>query len=112
MEKLGASRSRVVAAVGPCIAQENYEVGEEFFRIFQQSDSSNGRFFVSSNRANHLRFDLEGYVVHKLNDAGVENVAAFHDCTYAREGDFFSYRRATHRGETDYGRQISAIALR
>jgi YfiH family protein len=112
MEKLGADRARIAAAVGPCITQENYEVGEEFRDAFTQSDSANARFFVPSNRAGHLRFDLETYVVHRLHQAGVENADALSADTYAREADFFSYRRATHRGEKDYGRQIAAIALK
>ena len=112
MEKLGADRARIAAAVGPCISQTNYEVGEEFLDAFKTADSVNARFFVPLIRPAHLRFDLEGYVVHRLRDAGVSNVAALQACTYARESDFFSYRRATHRGEKDYGRQISAIVLK
>jgi YfiH family protein len=112
MEKLGADRARIAAAVGPCISQSNYEVGAEFLDAFQRADSANARFFVPSNREGHLRFDLEGYVVHRLHSSGVQNVAALHACTYARVDDFFSYRRATHHGEKDYGRQISAIALK
>ncbi|MGA9795066.1 MAG: peptidoglycan editing factor PgeF [Rhizomicrobium sp.] len=111
MENLGADRNRVAAAVGPCIGQENYEVGDEFLAAFTSIDSTNGRFFVPSHRAGHHRFALESYVVYRLRTAGVENVAALHACTYARESEFFSYRRATHRGEKDYGRQISAIVL-
>jgi YfiH family protein len=112
MEKLGADRARIAATVGPCINQENYEVGAEFLDAFRQSDSGNARFFAPSNREGHLRFDLEGYVVHRLHGAGVRNVKALQACTYARESEFFSYRRATHRGEKDYGRQISAIVLK
>lgn len=112
MEKLGADRARIAAAVGPCISQQNYEVGEEFLDAFTSADSANARFFAPSNRAEHLRFDLEGYVVHRLHGAGAQNVCALHTCTYAREDEFFSYRRATHRGEKDYGRQISAILLK
>jgi polyphenol oxidase len=112
MEKLGADRKRIASAVGPCISQQNYEVGEDFLGAFEKADSANSRFFVPSNRAGHMRFDLEGYVVHRLHNAGAKNVCALHACTYAREDEFFSYRRATHRGEKDYGRQISAILLK
>jgi hypothetical protein len=112
MEKLGADRKRIAAAVGPCIGQTNYEVGGEFLASFTSADSANGRFFVLSDRAGYHRFDLEGYVVQSLCDAGVENTSALHACTYAREDEFFSYRRTTHRGEKDYGRQISAIVLK
>jgi hypothetical protein len=111
MEKLGANRTRIAAAVGPCIAQESYEVGAEFQGRFAATDSANARYFIPSDKADHFRFDLETYVVHRLGTAGVENVEALHADTYERAGDFFSFRRTTHRGETNYGRQISAIAL-
>ncbi len=111
MEKLGARRDRIAAAIGPCISQKNYEVGAEFRAQFLQHDSASSRFFIASDRPDHFRFDLENYVVHRLRHAGVADVAALSACTYAREADFFSYRRTTHRGESDYGRQISAIVL-
>jgi hypothetical protein len=111
MEKLGADRARIAAAVGPCISQANYEVGAEFLDAFTKVDSTNGKFFVTSNRSDHFRFDLEAFVAHRLRLVGVSDVQPLHACTYARENEFFSYRRATHRGEKDYGRQISAIVL-
>ncbi|HWD49373.1 MAG TPA: peptidoglycan editing factor PgeF [Rhizomicrobium sp.] len=111
MESLGATRANIRAAVGPSISQPNYEVGPEFREIFLQHDSANARFFIASDRADHFRFDLEGYVVHTLHDAGIPNPAALSACTYAREDDYFSFRRATHRREPDNGRQISLIAL-
>jgi hypothetical protein len=112
MEKLGAERERIQAAIGPCIAQANYEVGAEFQARFIEADQGNHRFFDLSDRAGHYRFDLEGYVVHRLREAGIADVEAFHADTYARESEFYSFRRATHRGEASYGRQISAIVLR
>jgi len=111
MEELGAERARIAAALGPCISQPNYEVGPEFRATFLDNDSNFERFFVPSGKAEHWRFDLKGFVALRLDDAGIENVARFPACTYAHEGDFFSFRRATHRGEPDYGREISAIAL-
>ncbi len=111
MEKLGASRARIAAAIGPCIAQANYEVGPEFRDRFLAVDSSNARFFVSSARASHYRFDLEAYVAGRLAGAGLSAIERLSACTYARERDFFSFRRTTHRRETDYGRQLSAIVL-
>jgi YfiH family protein len=111
MESLGADRARISATVGPCISQANYEVGAEFIARFAQVDAGNNRFFVPSDKANHWRFDLEGYVVHRLREAGVANIEPLSACTYAREADFFSFRRATHRAEKDYGRQVSAIVL-
>ncbi|HEY2069563.1 MAG TPA: peptidoglycan editing factor PgeF [Rhizomicrobium sp.] len=111
MEALGAIRERVSAAVGPTIAQESYEVDEDFHTRFHDADSTNGRFFALSDRPGHFRFDLEGYVVHRLREAGVQAVEGVFRDTYSHEAEFFSFRRATHRGEKDYGRQISAIVL-
>jgi hypothetical protein len=111
MEELGAERARIAAAIGPCISQPNYEVGPEFRARFMDNDPGFARFFAPSAKADHWRFDLKGFVALRLDDAGLENVARFPACTYAHEGDFFSFRRATHRGEPDYGREISAVAL-
>ena len=112
MESLGADRTRISAAIGPSISQDNYEVGPEFIARFTDAAKDNSRFFVSSDKAGHWRFDLEAYVVHRLQEAGLTNIEPLSACTYAREGDFFSFRRATHRAEKDYGRQVSAIVLR
>jgi YfiH family protein len=111
MESLGAERGRMSAAIGPCIGQANYEVGPEFIARFAEADSGNTRFFVPSGKPDHWRFDLEGYVAGRLQRAGIGHVETLSACTYARDSEFFSYRRATHRGETDYGRQVSAIVL-
>ena len=105
----GARAERIVAAVGPCIARASYEVDDAFRRRFEEVDAANERFFVEA-RTGHHRFDLEGYVVHRLAAAGVTRVAALGLDTYADEARFFSYRRATHRGEPSYGRQIAIIA--
>ena len=110
MEALGAVRERITAAVGPCIARASYEVDAGFRRRFAEADAANERFFVDGHDG-HAQFDLEGYVVHRLAAAGVRRVEALGLDTYADEDRFFSYRRATHRGEPDYGRQISIIAL-
>jgi YfiH family protein len=111
MEAQGAERSRIAAAIGPCISQANYEVGDEFRARFLAVDAGSARYFTSGNRAAHHQFDLESYVAQRLTRAGVDNVSRFSACTYAREADFFSFRRATHRGEGDYGRELSAIVL-
>lgn len=112
MESLGADRRRISAAIGPCISQANYEVGPEFIARFAEADADNTRFFVPSDKPDHWRFDLEGYVVYRLREAGLANIEPLSVCTYARENEFFSFRRATHRGEKDYGRQVSAIVLK
>jgi hypothetical protein len=112
MEKLGANRTRIAAAIGPCISQANYEVGPEFRERFLESASDFARFFVASDKQGHFRFDLEGFVAQRLAACGIVRIERHSTCTYAAEDDFFSFRRATHRGEKDYGRQVSAIVLR
>ena len=111
MERLGARRARIAAAVGPCIAQQSYEVDEAFRGRFLESDAANGRFFAASAGAKP-HFDLPGYVVHRLQSAGIGRVEALHLDTYSDAERFYSYRRSTHHGEPSYGRQISMIGLR
>jgi len=111
MEKLGALRIRISAAIGPSISQKNYEVGADFRDRFLETGAKDERFFVPSDREGHFRFDLPGYVVHRLTQAGTGSVETLGICTYPAENGFFSFRRTTHAGEPDYGRQISAIVL-
>ena len=110
MDKCGAERGRILAAVGPTIARKSYEVDEAFLRRFAERDPENERFFTEG-REGHYQFDLEGYVLSRLAEAGVTRVEALGLDTYSDPGRFYSYRRATHRGEPAYGRQISIIAL-
>jgi YfiH family protein len=111
MEKLGAARMRIQAAIGPCISQQAYEVGWDFRDRFLELGLKNRRFFVPSDKEGHYRFDLPGYAAHRLTAAGVGSVTPLGICTYPPENGFFSFRRTTHAGEPDYGRQISAIVL-
>lgn len=110
MERLGARRERIVAAIGPAIARRSYEVDAAFLRRFTAADPLNERFFTHG-RTGHHHFDLEAFVAHRLHAAGIGHVDALGLDTYGDPERFFSYRRATHRGEPDYGRQISLIAL-
>jgi copper oxidase (laccase) domain-containing protein len=112
MEQLGAERSAITAAIGPCIAQQSYEVDSGFRERFLLVDPRNDAFFMASNRADHFRFALEDYVAQRLLRAGVAAVDKLSADTYAAEDKFFSFRRATHKGETDYGRNLSAIVLK
>ena len=110
MERLGARRENIHAAVGPCIGQPSYEVDEAFRARFLDHDPDNARFFVPGD-AGKPHFDLEAYVVHRLLAVGIDEVEALNLDTYSDAGRFYSYRRSTHRGEADYGRQLSAIAI-
>jgi polyphenol oxidase len=111
MVDIGANRAEIMAAVGPAIAQDSYEVGPEFPQAFLDLSPDNSRFFKPSQRSTHFMFDLTGFVLSSLQAldlAGIDHVA--YD-TYAEPEQFYSYRRATHLGEPDYGRGLSAIAL-
>ncbi|MES2019985.1 MAG: peptidoglycan editing factor PgeF [Pseudomonadota bacterium] len=110
MVALGAQRDRIAAAIGPCIARASYEVDAGFADRFAADDPANERFFAEG-RAGHFQFDLEAYVAHRIAAAGVTRVAMLGLDTYGDEARFFSFRRATHRGEPGYGRQISIIGL-
>ena len=110
MEALGADRSRIAAAIGPCIARTSYEVDAGFARRFEDHDPANERFFTPG-RDGHFQFDLEAYVAHRLEAAGLVRVEMLGLDTYANPDRYFSFRRATHLGESGYGRQISLIGL-
>ena len=110
MLKLGARIERIAAAVGPCIAQKNYEVDQAFAENLLRDDSANERFFAEGP-GGKPHFDLEAYVVARLAAAGVRTIEALGLDTYSDEARFYSFRRSTHRGEPAYGRQISMIGL-
>ncbi len=107
MEALGARRSNIAAAIGPCIAQPSYEVDAAFRDRFEEAHD---RFFVPGKQG-HFQFDLAGFVADRLQETGITRVEALGLDTYENECRFYSYRRATHRGEPDYGRQFSLIGL-
>ena len=111
MEALGARRHRIVAVLGPTISQRSYEVGPDFIARFRSEAPGMDRFLGAGTRADHAQFDLPGFILARLAEAEVAEAAALDLCTYADAERFYSYRRATHRGEPDYGRLISAIAL-
>ncbi|MFM5955301.1 MAG: peptidoglycan editing factor PgeF [Novosphingobium sp.] len=110
MERLGARRESIAAAVGPCIAQASYEVDSGFRDRFAAEQADNARFFAAG-KPGHWQFDLEGYVAHRLETAGIGAVERLGRDTYADPDHFYSFRRATHQGEPDYGRQFSLIGL-
>lgn len=111
MESLGASRATIAAAIGPCIGRASYEVDNGFVGRFLADDPANEHFFAAG-RPDHAMFDIAAYVAARLAAAGVTRIAIGGQDTYAGEADYFSYRRACHRGENSYGRQISVIGIK
>ncbi len=110
MEALGADRDRIAAIIGPSISQRNYEVGPDLLEDFLADDPESARFFANGEGDRYL-FDLPGYGLWRLRRAGAGHAEWTRHCTYADPDRFYSYRRATHAGEADYGRLISAIRL-
>jgi polyphenol oxidase len=110
MEKLGAERSGIVAAIGPLIRQHSYEVGGEFVERFIETDAEHALFFIPSSREGHAMFDLAGFIRMRLENAGVLMIDDIGVDTYSDER-FYSYRRSVHRAEPDYGRHVHAIVL-
>lgn len=110
MVALGARRSAIACAIGPCIGRASYEVSESFADPFLARDGEDARFF-SEGRPGHLMFDIGGYVAARLAAAGAGTVSLMDEDTYSQPDRFFSYRRSCHQGEPGYGRQISLIGL-
>lgn len=111
MEALGASPGRIVAVVGPCISQDSYEVGADFQERFEHHDEGSARFFRLGGSPDKRLFDLPGFVLWRLDQAGVGEAAWTGEDTRTDAARFFSNRRAFLNGEPDFGRQMSAISL-
>jgi len=109
MCRIGAKRRNIIAAVGPAIGQKNYQVGAEFRKEFTRH-TPDYRIFFAPDGERYL-FDLKGFISQRLKNSNIADISLLPHDTYADADDFFSYRRATHRGEKDYGRQISLITL-
>ncbi|MCZ2158372.1 peptidoglycan editing factor PgeF [Bartonella sp. 220] len=111
MEEQGAKRQSIIAVLGPCIGPCHYEVTREFYNQFIDRHSKFEKYFLKTNKVNHLRFNLWTFIMEQLKEAGI-HASCVELCTYQDEKRFFSYRRAIHRKESDDGRQISAIILK
>jgi YfiH family protein len=111
MAALGARADRIHAGIGPCIGLNSYEVGPEFPDRFAETDAASAQFFAPTARPGHFRFDLPGYIAHRLARLGLGAVASAACDTVADPARFFSYRRACLNGERDYGRALAAITL-
>lgn len=110
MVSLGAQRDNIHAVIGPTISQRAYEVGPEFLDEFLSTDGGNERFFVQG-KGDRFMFDLPAFGLHRLRSAGIAQAEWIRHCTYSDPDRFYSYRRATHQKEADYGRLISVIRL-
>jgi hypothetical protein len=110
MESLGAQRSQITAVIGPTISQAAYEVGPEFLDRFRAEDDEATRFFANG-KGDRMLFDLPGYGLYRLRQAGVGHAEWTGHCTYRDPARFYSFRRTTHAAEADYGRLISTIRL-
>jgi YfiH family protein len=110
MEGIGAQRDRIAAVVGPCVGQNSYEVDQGFRDRFVEQDEANAEFFTAGP-SDKPHFDLPGYILHRLEGAGIQQATALGQDTYSNPDRFFSYRRSTHLNEPSYGRQISMIGL-
>ena len=108
----GATHESIACAIGPAIARDSYEVGPEFRETFMHKSADNAAYFVASIKTGYWLFDLKQFVYAILADSGINSINMLENDTYLEEDAFFSYRRATHRGEADYGRQISVIMLK
>lgn len=110
MVAMGAERDRITAVIGPCISQRAYEVGLEFMDRFLDDDPENDRYFAGG-AGDKVQFDLPGFALGRLRDAGIGHAEWTGHCTYSDPQRFYSFRRTTHAGEPDYGRLISAIRI-
>ena len=111
MVGLGAQRERVVAGVGPALGLQNFEVGDEFVETFLKANADFAGFFARPNESQKAHFDLAGFALFQLQSSGIQAAFTIERCTYEEDALFYSYRRNTHQGAMDYGRQISVIAL-
>ena len=112
MEKLGAKRETILAAVGPSIGPKSYEVGDDFYAKFIQDNKNNAHYFWTGADAQHHQFNLPHFVKARLENSGLKKIWLSDLDTYAHESLFFSYRRSCHKNEADFGRQLSAIMLK
>ncbi len=111
MEALGAARENIACAIGPCIAQQSYEVDAGFYENFLVNDERYQQFFIAGKEG-HFQFDIEGFVAKRLDQSGISTIHKLGLDTYVHEDRYYSYRRSCHRGEPGYGRQISLIGLK
>ncbi|MFN7662283.1 MAG: peptidoglycan editing factor PgeF [Alphaproteobacteria bacterium] len=111
MEKCGAKARSIVSAIGPCINQASYEVGQELYEAFMADSEENEEFFIMQDLPSKILFDLPGYVERQLQKMNLKEIERLPYSTYEQEDLFFSCRRATHRREKGFGGHLSVISL-
>ena len=112
MVGLGANQNNISAVISPCIRQESYEVSPNFQQDFLEQNRNNAIYFVPSINKEHFMFDLLSYVTDQLSKMQLKSVSAIGLDTYANEDLFFSYRRAFHKGENDFGGHLSCVYIK
>ena len=108
--KLGSQKKDIMAVIGPCIGQKNYEVGKEFKARFIKKNKKNLIFFKLKKRKNY--FDLSKFILNELISFGILKIDVINKDTFNNKNNFFSARRSLKRNEPDYGRNISVIMLK
>lgn len=109
MLELGACIENIVCVLGPCLSQKNFEVGDDFFHEFIESDNNNDKYFKIINKRHH--FDMKHFIKDSILNAGIKNFNELGIDTYDNKDKYFSYRRNIHEKIEDYGRQISVICI-
>ena len=112
MINLGARRDKTIAALGPCLSRASYEVSLDYPSNFAGMLKHHRSYFRASVKRDKLLFDFPRAIRTKLEEAGIKRPEIMDRCTFVDRDNFFSFRRATHNQEPDYGRQISLIALK
>ncbi len=108
--ELDSNTRNLVAAVGPCINQHHYEVGQDFYKKFIDQNKNNQQFFIVLNDKKYL-FNIRNYINAKLIGLGINDIDHIEMDTFSNKENFFSYRRSKKNDDEDYGRCISVIIM-
>ena len=113
MESIGSKKNNIRCAIGPCIGQQSYEVGKDFYNKFISIESAAHQFFEKKpkNRSKYT-FSLEGYIIDKLSRLNINSINSIRIDTFREDHICFSYRKSLIKKENDYGRMISTIVIK
>lgn len=105
VRRLGAA-APLVAAIGPCLSLERFEVGDEVARAFEAAGLAEA--VVAGRPRPHVDLRLAARL--QLRSSGVADVEGTDRCTWGHAGEFFSHRRdVTHGGASATGRMLALI---